>query len=80
MLWQLTALEAAAQIREGLITSEALINACLERIEETEPTLKAWVHLDREQARSQAVTADRLRQAGKSSGICPRHIRVNAGN
>jgi len=34
------------------------VGACLDRIAEREPTVKAWVHLDRELALKQAKAAD----------------------
>jgi Asp-tRNA(Asn)/Glu-tRNA(Gln) amidotransferase A subunit family amidase len=45
-LFRLSASEAAARIREGKLTSEALVRSCLERIDSRESQVKAWVHLD----------------------------------
>jgi hypothetical protein len=45
-LFRLSASEAAARIREGNLTSEALVRSCLERIDARESQVKAWVYLD----------------------------------
>ena len=55
---ELTAVEAARRIRAGEITSEALVRACLERIETRDDTVHAWVALDPDQAIAQARAAD----------------------
>lgn len=68
-LFQLSASDAVAQIREGKITSEALVRSCLERIHAREPQVKAWVHLDEEFALSQARERDRSAQRGPLHGI-----------
>ena len=44
--WQLTASAAAAQLRDGTLTAEALTRSCLERIAEREPVTKAFSYLD----------------------------------
>ena len=49
-LWELTAAEAARLIRERAISPEDLLKACVARIDATEPSVRAWVHLDREAA------------------------------
>jgi Asp-tRNA(Asn)/Glu-tRNA(Gln) amidotransferase A subunit family amidase len=54
----LSATEAAARIEAGTLTSEALVRACLERIAQREPTVKAWAYLDPELALAQAKAAD----------------------
>ncbi len=42
----LSATEAAKAIEAGTLTSEKLVQACLDRIAERDGTVKAWVHLD----------------------------------
>jgi Asp-tRNA(Asn)/Glu-tRNA(Gln) amidotransferase A subunit family amidase len=67
-LTQLGALEAAAAIRDGQITSLELVNACLTRVEETEESVRAWAFLDPEHARRQARMADEMRSRGQALG------------
>ncbi len=57
----LTAVEAVAAIEAGTLTSEALVRACLDRIAERDGVVKAWVHLDPDQAVDQARAADSAR-------------------
>lgn len=66
---QLSAAEAAAAIREGRLTSEALVRACLERIEAREASVQAWVALDPEAAIAQARAADAAPSAGPIHGL-----------
>ena len=68
MLWQLSACEAANKIRSGEITSIELVEACLERISETDGRIGAWAFLDRELALSQAEAMDELRRRGRALG------------
>ena len=68
-LFRLSASEAAAQIREGKITSEALVRSCLERIDSRESQVKAWVHLDRDFAVAQARECDRGTSRGPIHGV-----------
>jgi len=46
----LTATEIVKRIRAGGLSPVAAVEACLARIAETEPALRAWVHLDTEGA------------------------------
>lgn len=64
----LNASDAARQIREGHLSSVDLVTSCLQRIDETEPTLKAWAYLDREGALAQAAALDAIRKAGRPLG------------
>jgi Asp-tRNA(Asn)/Glu-tRNA(Gln) amidotransferase A subunit family amidase len=68
-LFRLSASEAAARIREGKLTSEALVRSCLERIGSRESQVKAWVHLDRDFALAQARECDRSASRGPIHGI-----------
>ena len=65
---QMSALRAAEAIREGELTSEELVEACLARIEEQEEQIGAWEHLDKEFALMQAREADLARGEGKALG------------
>ena len=64
----LTATEAARLIRDGALSSEQLVQACLEHIRETEPTVQAWTFLDEDLALAQARAADELRRSGQATG------------
>jgi amidase len=61
----LGAAEAARRIAAGELTSEALVTACLERIEAREATVRAWAHLDPEAA---LACAHALDAAGEPHG------------
>src|SRR5688572_23688646 len=64
----LTAAQAAQRIREGLISSEELVESCLERIRAIDDKVEAWAFLDEELARTQARKADELRRSGQAAG------------
>src|SRR5262245_47547861 len=64
----LAAGDAARLIREGTITSEQLIEACLARIDEVDGRVEAWAFLDPEHARAQARAADERRMSGQPVG------------
>jgi len=68
-LFRLSASEAAARIRDGKLTSEALVRSCLERIDGREAQVKAWVHLDRDFALAQARECDRGASRGPLHGV-----------
>jgi len=64
----LSASEAAQQIRDGVLTSEELVQACLERIRALEPKVQAWTFLDAEHALAQARAADERKRSGEPVG------------
>jgi len=64
----LSATEAAQRIRDGVLTSEELVQACLERIRALEPKVQAWTFLDEEHALAQARAADEHKRSGKPIG------------
>ena len=65
----LDATDAAAAIRRGDLTSEALVSACLARIDADERDVGAWQFLAREQALAQAREADRGGNRGPLHGV-----------
>ncbi len=66
---RLTATEAADAIARGKLTSQALTEACLARIDVREDAVQAWAHFDREFALSQAIAADRAQNSGAKLGV-----------
>ncbi len=64
----LSATDARALIETGLLTSCELVEACFARIDELEPTIGAWAHLDRDVALQQARDADKFRKSGLPIG------------
>ncbi len=68
MHFELSAAQAAENIRSGLISSVDLVKACLQRIEDTDADIMAWVHLDAEQALAQAEALDEIRRKGLPLG------------
>lgn len=67
-LAELSAADAIRALRDGEITSEELIMACLERIDAVEGEVQAWAHLDPDFALEQAHSLDAGRQAGAPIG------------
>jgi Asp-tRNA(Asn)/Glu-tRNA(Gln) amidotransferase A subunit family amidase len=67
-LWELGAVAAGELMRAGRISSVELVEACLERIRETEPRVEAWIYLDPEYAVAQAKAADDWRLSGRPIG------------
>jgi Asp-tRNA(Asn)/Glu-tRNA(Gln) amidotransferase A subunit family amidase len=64
----LSASDAARRIREGTLTSQELVQSCLERIREAEPSVQAWTFLDEEHALAQARAADERKRSGEPIG------------
>lgn len=64
-LTRLTATQAAAALKNGEITSEALTRALLERISERQQDVDAWAYLDPDRVIREAKDADAVRASGK---------------
>ena len=64
----LSASDAARAIRDGALSAEELVEACLARIREADPAIEAWAHLDPEHARAQARARDADRREGRPIG------------
>jgi Asp-tRNA(Asn)/Glu-tRNA(Gln) amidotransferase A subunit family amidase len=67
-LAQLSAVDAAAQLRAGALGAREYAQALLERVHQREPEVQAWTHLDEQQLLSQADAADSARAAGAAPG------------
>jgi len=68
-LHRLTASAAAERIRTGDLTSEALVKACLDRIDGREDEVGAWQYLDRDRVLGEARAADRSKPRGSLHGV-----------
>jgi Asp-tRNA(Asn)/Glu-tRNA(Gln) amidotransferase A subunit family amidase len=67
-LHSLSASEAARLIRDGTVSSEQLIEACLARVRETDEQVQAWAFLDADYVFAQARAADEFRLSGRPIG------------
>ena len=65
---ELTATEAIQKIRDGEISSEELVQACLDRIDQVDGEIEAWAHLKPEYALDQARKLDTRRAEGGAMG------------
>jgi Asp-tRNA(Asn)/Glu-tRNA(Gln) amidotransferase A subunit family amidase len=64
----LSATDVARAIRDGAVSTEELVSACLARVREADPQVEAWTFLDPEHALAQARAADELRKSGAPVG------------
>ena len=60
--------EAARMMREGVVTSVEVVEACLARVREVDGQVQAWTFLDPEYALAQARAADEHRLSGQPIG------------
>lgn len=60
--------DIAKRIRAGSLSPMAVIEACLARIADVEPALRAWVHLDRDGALKAARALEAEARAGRFRG------------
>lgn len=67
-LQRLSATDAAALVRDGRVTSTALVTAALDRIVRRDPEIRAWAYLDPDHALEQAARADEARAEGLRLG------------
>ena len=64
----LSTTQAVDKIRKGEITSEELVQACLERIDQIDGEIEAWAYLNHDYALDQARKLDIIRQDGGTIG------------
>jgi Asp-tRNA(Asn)/Glu-tRNA(Gln) amidotransferase A subunit family amidase len=67
-LHALPATDAARLIRDGSITAQQLVEACLARVRQTDAEVQAWAFLDPDHALAQARAADTWRLEGRPTG------------
>ena len=67
-LYAVSATDGARLIRDGVVSSEQLVEACLARVREVDGDVQAWAFLDPEYALEQARAADRWRAEGNPLG------------
>ncbi len=66
---ELSALEARQKIKEGTLTSERLIQSCLERINLRSGEVEAWTFIDPELALLSAINSDKNGNLGPLGGL-----------
>jgi aspartyl-tRNA(Asn)/glutamyl-tRNA(Gln) amidotransferase subunit A len=67
-LTALTLRDAASAIADGKLRAEALVEACLDRVERWQPVLNCFIRVAAEAARTQARAADAELKAGRTRG------------
>jgi aspartyl-tRNA(Asn)/glutamyl-tRNA(Gln) amidotransferase subunit A len=68
--FELSITEASKQMAEGNLTAINLTQSCLERMEEVEKDIQAFITIDREGALKQAEAADKTRKKGVAGMLC----------
>lgn len=68
--FELTISQALTKLDAGDISSEDLVHSCLQRIEQTDESLGAFITVDKDGAFAQAQQADAMRQKGKGGRLC----------
>ena len=63
-----TAVGLAALLASGETSSEEITRACLDRVEAVDSSVRAFLHLDRDDALAQAAESDRRRARGEALG------------
>src|SRR5688572_22494974 len=64
----LSAVDAANAIRDGAVSAEELVSACLARVREADSDIQAWAFIDPEHALAQARALDQHRSEGGALG------------
>ena len=67
--YELSALEARQKIKDGTLTSERLMQSCLERINLRSDEVEAWTFIDPELALLSAINSDKTGNLGPLGGL-----------
>ncbi|SDV50790.1 amidase [Chitinasiproducens palmae] len=65
---RLNATQAVSAIRDGMLSAETLMRACLDRIAERDDAVKAWLHVDPARAIAAAREQDKRARNGQPCG------------
>jgi Asp-tRNA(Asn)/Glu-tRNA(Gln) amidotransferase A subunit family amidase len=68
-LFNLSATQIVIGIEEGAFTAEAVVRACLDRIAERDPLIRAWIAIDAESSLEEARRCDRAAFRGPLHGV-----------
>jgi aspartyl-tRNA(Asn)/glutamyl-tRNA(Gln) amidotransferase subunit A len=68
-LYRLTVSEAANSVREKKVSSQELVKSLLQRMEQLEPKIGAFLHIDSEKALKEAAVADAQPPKGPLHGV-----------
>ena len=68
MLWNMSASEMVAAVVTGKVSAADIVKSCLDRIEETDGPIGAWLHVDGEGALKDAEEMDWIRKKGRPVG------------
>ena len=66
---RLSATSLPHRVAAGELSAEAIVRSCLDRIRERDGVVRAWAHLDPDQALAAARTCDRTGRAGLLRGV-----------
>ena len=66
---ELSAVAASQALRTGDLTAETLMRSCLERVSERDHEVRAWAHLDHDQALAAARASDAAGNPGPIGGL-----------
>jgi Asp-tRNA(Asn)/Glu-tRNA(Gln) amidotransferase A subunit family amidase len=66
---RLSATTLAHRVAAGDLSAEAIVRSCLDRIRERDGVVRAWAHLDPDQALAAARACDRAGRAGLLRGV-----------
>lgn len=67
--YKLTIKEAQVAFKDGSLTPSTLAESLLDRLQDLEPALEAWVTVDREKVRERAAELDNETQHGLKTGL-----------
>ncbi len=68
--YELTIVQALQQMDSGELSSVELTKSCLNRIDDVEPELRAFITVDKDGALLQAEQADKQRAGGRAGKLC----------